>query len=162
MVENLIYMLERIKHFLAYSEWTIPRIVSGLLTMPNGPEDALRPFAHLLLAEKTWLMRLRAEDSSVVNLEERLSTPQCERLALENQKGYADFVSGVSEHSLAAIVKYKNTKGLHFETPVVDILLHVVIHGAYHRGQIASAIRRAGGTPQNTDYISYLREHPVR
>jgi hypothetical protein len=30
-------------------------------------------------------------------------------------------------------------------TAVIDIVTHVVIHGAYHRGQIAKMVARAGG-----------------
>jgi hypothetical protein len=34
-----------------------------------------------------------------------------------------------------------STEGQEFVTPVIDILTHGVVHGAYHRGQIA----RGGG-----------------
>jgi len=39
-----------------------------------------------------------------------------------------------------------------------DILTQVATHGAYHRGQIAKAIRRGGGTPADTDFIIFVRE----
>jgi len=34
----------------------------------------------------------------------------------------------------------------------------VALHGSYHRGQVAAAVRAAGGEPVNTDYITYVRE----
>jgi uncharacterized damage-inducible protein DinB len=40
---------------------------------------------------------------------------------------------------------------------VIDILTDVVIHGAYHRGQVARIIGRGGGQSPNTDYIAYIR-----
>lgn len=52
---------------------------------------------------------------------------------------------------------YTNSRGEAFETPIEEILRHVAFHGGYHRGQVAAAVRAAGGTPINTDYIVYYR-----
>jgi len=38
------------------------------------------------------------------------------------------------------------------------ILTHVVLHGAYHRGQIATIVRGSGETPAYTDYIHCVRQ----
>jgi uncharacterized damage-inducible protein DinB len=32
-----------------------------------------------------------------------------------------------------------------------------VVHGGYHRGQIAAAVREAGGEPAYTDFIHAVR-----
>jgi uncharacterized damage-inducible protein DinB len=40
---------------------------------------------------------------------------------------------------------------------VDDILMHVVMHSAYHRGQIALEVRCAGQTPAYTDFIHAIR-----
>ena len=39
-----------------------------------------------------------------------------------------------------------------------DILAHVVLHSAYHRGQIAAAVRAGGGEPAYTDMIHAVRQ----
>jgi len=36
-------------------------------------------------------------------------------------------------------------------------ILHVVDHATYHRGQLNTMIRRAGGTPANTMYWSFVQ-----
>ncbi|MFI5245590.1 MAG: DinB family protein [Gemmatimonadales bacterium] len=36
--------------------------------------------------------------------------------------------------------------------------MHVALHGAYHRGQVARIVRGEGGAPQGTDYIFHIRE----
>jgi uncharacterized damage-inducible protein DinB len=51
----------------------------------------------------------------------------------------------------------RTSKGVEFRTPVRDVLTHLVMHSAYHRGQIAQAVREAGGQPAATDYIVYAR-----
>jgi uncharacterized damage-inducible protein DinB len=32
------------------------------------------------------------------------------------------------------------------------------MHGSYHRGQLARAVREAGAQPINTDFINYVRQ----
>ena len=39
--------------------------------------------------------------------------------------------------------------------------MHVVMHGAYHRGQIATVVRQGGETPAYTDYVQARRTGAV-
>jgi uncharacterized damage-inducible protein DinB len=41
---------------------------------------------------------------------------------------------------------------------VQDVLTHVVLHSAYHRGQIASLMRAGGAVPAYTDFIHAVRQ----
>jgi uncharacterized damage-inducible protein DinB len=36
-----------------------------------------------------------------------------------------------------------------------------MLHGAYHRGQIALLIRQAGAVPAPTDYVAFVRGAPT-
>lgn len=53
---------------------------------------------------------------------------------------------------------YKNTKGESWTNQTEDILMHVIVHSAYHRGQIAADVRAAGFTPAYTDFIHAVRQ----
>jgi uncharacterized damage-inducible protein DinB len=55
-------------------------------------------------------------------------------------------------------IAYKNSKGEPWTSRVQDILTHVFFHSAYHRGQIASEMRRAGYAPAYTDFIHGVRQ----
>ena len=55
------------------------------------------------------------------------------------------------------VIDYTNSIGEKWSNRVLDILTHVVIHGAYHRGQIAIIVRDGGDAPAYTDYIHCLR-----
>ena len=39
-----------------------------------------------------------------------------------------------------------------------DVLTHVILHSAYHRGQVALAMRAAGMEPAYTDFIHAVRQ----
>lgn len=49
-------------------------------------------------------------------------------------------------------------EGVEFSTPMADVLMHLVMHSAYHRGQVALAVRAAGGKPALTDYVVWVRQ----
>ena len=73
------------------------------------------------------------------------------------QRGWATLLDGADDAALARDVAYTNSKGEPFHDRVDDILLHVVLHGVHHRGQIAAAVRAGGGEPAYTDFIHAVR-----
>lgn len=151
-------MLETIRKLIAYGDWANARIVTALRASSGHDQKALHLLAHLLVSERIWLLRLNSEDTSAINKSPELSLAECENLANENQKAYTDLLGSLSQDKLGSLVTYRNFKGTEFRTPAGEILLHVALHGTYHRGQIAIAIRAAGGIPVDTDFITFVRE----
>lgn len=152
-------MLELIKRLFAYDAWANARALDSLRAAQGS--KALAPLAHLLVAEKIWLMRLRGEDTSAIDKSPELSHAECESLALELRASYASYLDSLGEGDLGSPLTYKNFKGTEFRTPVADVLTHVAMHGTYHRGQVAKAMRAEGAAPADTDYITFVREMAV-
>ncbi len=71
---------------------------------------------------------------------------------------WKEFLSPANEAELSFPVSYKNTKGESFTSAKEDVLLHVITHSAYHRGQIAAEMRAGGVTPAYTDFIHAVRQ----
>src|ERR1051325_10740923 len=149
-------MLDLIKRLFAYDAWANARALDAL----KGAQSptALAPLAHLLVSEKIWLMRLRGEETSAVNKSPELSHASCESLFEEMRAAFASYLASLGEDDLDSLLTYKNFKGTEFRTPVADILTHVAMHGAYHRGQVAKALRAEGSAPAGTDFITFARE----
>jgi uncharacterized damage-inducible protein DinB len=38
---------------------------------------------------------------------------------------------------------------------IVDILLHIVNHSTYHRGQVTTLLRQVGAVPPETDFVVF-------
>ena len=151
--------LETIRQLFTYNHWANRRILDSFEDPPNRRGEAVRVLAHLLIAEKMWLVRLlKNEDTTGFNFWPELSLAECEALANENQKAYAVLFDNLTEKALDAVATYKNSKGVEYRTSFRDILLHVAFHGTYHRGQVARLVRAEGGTPAYTDYIAFVRE----
>lgn len=62
-----------------------------------------------------------------------------------------------ADGDLTRVVEYHNSAGHSFHNTVAEILAQVILHGSYHRGQLALLARQGGGTPAMTDYIFYAR-----
>lgn len=151
-------MMETIRDLFKYDGWANARVFDSLKAAPGGSRKAVRLLAHLLVSEKVWLLRLRGVDTSGINLSPEMSLAECEALAGEMQREYAEHLGSLGEEDLNQKVAYRNSKGKEFQTSLGDILTHVALHGAYHRGQIAAAVRGEGAAPVSTDFINYVRE----
>ena len=146
--------LNRLYEHLA---WADSLLLDALEALGDPPEEAMRLLGHLFGAERIWLMRIRGEDSSVQSVWPRLSLVQCRALAEEARAGFRDILQGATAGRLAAPIAYRNAKGQPFESSLGDILLHIALHGAHHRGQIAALLRREGREPAATDFILFSR-----
>ena len=143
----------------AHMAWADRRLLRLLRDAPAAPTPAvLRLLAHVVGAERIWLLRLRGEDSAPQPVWPELALEEMEALAEANAAGYARLVAGLDGRAPDEQVAYRNTQGTEFRTRVADVLLHVALHGSYHRGQIAAAVRAAGVEPASTDYIVFVRE----
>ena len=149
-------MLEFLKRLFAYDAWANARALDALKDAQST--SALAPLAHLLVSEKIWLMRLRGEDTSAVDKSPEITHAECESLFEAMRTSFATYLGSLREEELGSLLTYKNFKGIEFQTPAGEILTHVLMHGAYHRGQVAKALRAEGHTPADTDYITFARE----
>jgi uncharacterized damage-inducible protein DinB len=149
-------MRDHFRRLFAHAAWANRRVLDALRATPDVSE-ALPLFAHLLAAEHVWLSRLHGTAPAHA-IWPSLTLDQCAALADDNHAGYAAFLDGLGPDALGRVVAYRTTKGVAFETAIADILTQAATHGAYHRGQIAKAIRRGGGTPADTDFIIFVRE----
>lgn len=148
--------LDLLRRLFSYDKWAIDRSLSSIKSASKTKAELL--LSHILLAEKIWMTRLKGEDSSLTSTFEEFSLEFCAKMSDELFEEYTRFLDSLSEEDLNRSLTYKNLAGVEFQTPILDILLHVALHGAYHRGQIAWIVREdGGGTAVNTDYIGFTR-----
>jgi uncharacterized damage-inducible protein DinB len=71
---------------------------------------------------------------------------------------WKNYLTNLSPDDLEKQIDYRNSKGEAWSSRVDDVLTHVVMHSAYHRGQIALEMREAGLQPAYTDFIHGVRQ----
>ena len=148
-----------LKQLLVYNDWANRLTLRALKQSVQDHSKALRAFTHLLIAEREWLLRLKEnKDTSGFDFWQEFTLAEAETLAAENSGAYQELIESLTEDDLGSVAVYKNSKGIEYRTPFREILTHVFLHSAYHRGQVALAMREAGGVPAYTDYIAFVRE----
>src|SRR5690606_13353796 len=90
-----------------------------------------------------------------------LSLEECAALAARNGREYEALLDQLDAAGVDREIAYRNSAGQAFVTRLGDILLHVFLHGAYHRGQVSLMVRRSGGEPVPTDFIQFVRGSPA-
>ena len=151
---NLVSHLQRL---FAYDEWANGEVLSSVRSASPPPSRSLRLLGHILSAERLWLERLPGQKQSLPVWPE-LTVEQCEAQAAELPPLWKKYLGATTEDTLSGTLLYQNSKGETWESRREDVLLHVVMHSAYHRGQIASDLRAAGATPAYTDFIHAVRQ----
>ena len=139
--------------------WADARVLESL-RQPNVPARALELYAHILGAEHVWLARLE-ERQSALPVWPSLTLEQCETVARDNARGFRAYVNRLTSEDLQRTVHYRNSAGLEFDSGLEEILLHVALHGSYHRGQVTLLVRGAGAEPAPSDYIAFVRGVPA-
>ncbi|MGI8565434.1 MAG: DinB family protein [Pyrinomonadaceae bacterium] len=152
--------IESLRQLFVFNEWANRRILDSFNDASSRSLGAIRAFAHLLVAEKMWLVRLlRNEDTTGFDFWQPSTLDECAALAEENRRAYAELLRSLTEETLDSVATYRNSKGVEYHTSFYDILTHVLFHSTYHRGQVAMAVRNDGGEPAYTDYVAFVREN---
>jgi len=152
--------LDHLGRLYAHLRWADALTVRSLREAEHAPARALELLAHVVAVAEVWLSRIEGRPASVP-VWPQLDLDGCERVAAPTHEELARLRASLDEAGLARLVHYRNSAGLEFDSRVDDILLHVAMHGAWHRGQIATLLRAAGDEPAPSDYIAFVRGVPA-
>ena len=156
---------EHLRDMFEYVRWGDGLAIAAARTVPNDGYyrdqnisigSIHKLMVHCMSAQWIWLCRWRGE--SPTRLENHEDYPT--RDALEQRwplvhSAMLDFLGLQTPKSLAREVQYKNTRGEVFSVPLGNLMLHVIDHASYHRGQLNTMIKHAGGTPAPVSYHMY-------
>lgn len=141
-----------------YDAWANRRVLEAMRKTPAASDRARQVMAHLAGSGRVWLARLHAEATEGLTPWPAADLDETARILRENEKGFAALLDGLSDEALAEVLAYRTTTGTAMRTSRLDIFTHLLLHGAYHRGQLAVEIKHAGGEPVVTDFIFFARE----
>jgi uncharacterized damage-inducible protein DinB len=147
------------ERLLSYDCWANDQALASLEAMEAPPEKALFLIAHVLGAQVSWMDRLTVgRDPADWESWETMTLPEI-RTAWREQlpARWAEFLADRVASDRDRVASYVNFLGQSYTARVEDALLGLMFHGAYHRGQIASLVREAGGEPAATDFARGVR-----
>lgn len=140
-----------------YEHWANSEVLLTLENHFTSIPEAGKLFAHILAAQQIWLTRLQNENWRHLAVWPAYDLGQVKKIHTRQLSLWEDYLKTLTGPGLSSVVSYHNSSGKLFETPIGKVLDHVLLHGAYHRGQIALLLRQGGFQPPATDYIVYTR-----
>ncbi len=139
-----------------YNRWANHEALASVSAAAAPPPRSLRLMGHIVGAEALWHARLVGAGAPMAVWPD-LGLKQMETWLGDLDGMWRTYLARVVPARLGERISYTNTKGEPFVSTVEDILTHVVLHSAYHRGQIAADVRAAGHQPANTDFSHAAR-----
>jgi uncharacterized damage-inducible protein DinB len=146
-----------VRRLFEYDRWANRQVAEALTNSRSAPAKSVRWMAHVVAAEAIWLARLMHQPASLPVWPEFSAAELLPQLDIVD-RSWKELLNGLTETLLESKCEYVNSKGESFADRVDDVLRHVVMHSAYHRGQIAADMRAAGIEPVYTDFIHAVRQ----
>ncbi len=162
-------MKELLTDYIKYNIWANERICKALASLSpsvldkelNSSFNTLRKTVyHIWGAEWIWYQRLHGMNPTTFPGDSFKGDFTEFQLEFLQQSGkFFVYISNASEKQLSKDLTHKNMKGDEFTNKISNILLHLMNHSTYHRGQIVTMLRTLGVTSiPATDFIAYIRE----
>ena len=152
--------LEYLRKLCEYDHWANREVARALQAAPQPPARSVRLLGHVVGTEWTWRSRILPESKKMA-VWPQLTVEQILQEVKELRTAWVGDLGKLTPARLLESTAYTNSKGEHFRSQLGDILMHVVMHSAYHRGQIATLMRAAGEQPAYTDFIHAARQGAI-
>jgi uncharacterized damage-inducible protein DinB len=153
-------MLQRLFQFKA---WANDELLTALTKL--GPESpvtglAIKALSHTHVVDRIFVahMTRKTHVYSSANLSE---APTLEDLSADIRKSdrdYIDYVAMLDRGQLAEQIDFTFTDGAPGRMSREEMLMHVITHGAGHRGQVSALMLLNSLTPAKDGFTTYLHE----
>ena len=155
------------RQHLEFMKWADDIMLAALFQVPrdqvsldlgNSFQSLFGTLNHVYLAELLWFRKLTGEPNTL--FAECRSPVDLDELGAEwpaLHQRWLDWSCSLSSEEWATVLVYKNLAGTESKLPYWQIVMHLVNHGSYHRGQVATMLRQSGIKPPGTDLAAFYR-----
>jgi len=160
--------LPYIQQLFEYNAWANRRMLDAcaalsgeqLVQSVGGSFGSLRnTLAHIIDVE--WLYLERWRGSAPAQLPKADTYKDLASLRIRHDIVASDLAASVNKlgaGDLDHLIEFRNTKGTLYRHPLWEMLVHLVNHSTYHRGQVTVLLRALDNKPAATDMIAFFRE----
>ena len=155
-----------LRELFAYTRWANERLMeaTACLEVERFERDLGSSFpsiretlAHIAESDWVWLRRWQGESPSArpdwdTSTHSTISA-QWGRVMAERD----GFLVTLDDAALCRVVAYRRLDGSAHADPLWLLLLHVVNHSTYHRGQVTTMLRQMGAPTVSTDLTLFRR-----
>lgn len=156
-------MHDTLQHLFRYKAWANDELLTALAKLDdNSPITglAIKALSHTHVVDQIFAAHMRGKSHSYAsaNLD---ALPRLDKLSAEirqNDQDYIGYVSELDQSALAERIDFTFTDGAPGAMTREEMLMHVITHGAGHRGQV-SALMLLNAVPAAKDgFTTFLHE----
>ena len=144
-----------ISRLFEYDFWASNQIMNVL--DENVDPEEMELLVHVGAAQEAWLGRLSGKSPVVLHEMKHCTHQELYDYLKKQHEDWKHYLAGLTESRLEEVFNYKDLRGNTHTSSLADVLHHIIIHGQHHRAQIASSLRKKGGSPPSTDFITFTR-----
>lgn len=147
-----------------YKAWANSELFALLATLPETHADQLhtciRTFNHIYVVDRLFRARLSGDPSpfEATNTKKNPALEQLRRDVEATDTWYQSYVSGIPEADLSAVLDFTFTDGDAGRMSKEEVLLHVLVHGGYHRGNVGQVLKSISVAPPRDLYTKFLHQ----
>jgi uncharacterized damage-inducible protein DinB len=116
----------------------------------------LGTMSHMAGSQRIWLSRFLGQSPSYAPGPESPDLLSWITFWEETASGINAFMAALTDEQLAGPLTWTNLKGETTTLPLWQLIVHLVNHESYHRGQVTSLLRQMGYPPPATDLSRYF------
>jgi uncharacterized damage-inducible protein DinB len=158
--------LTQLKEMYAYMIWADNRIIEAAATVPDegfrrdqniSAGSIHKLLLHAVGAQWLWLGRWQGDSTRKFPTPDELRTVAAIKARWgEVHQALLAFLNLQTDESVEQRVEYIRNGQPH-NNKLLHAMCHAADHGTYHRGQLNSMIKLAGGKPVDVGYVTYCR-----
>jgi uncharacterized damage-inducible protein DinB len=116
---------------------------------------------HLWGAEVIWLRRWEGDSPTALPAGDGVTNlASIRRVWAEEETKLRALLERLGEDGVTRPMEYRTFDGKPYVQPFWQMLLHLVNHGSYHRGQVTTMLRQLGvQPPKQMDFSAFCREN---
>jgi len=152
---------------LDFMKWADETVLTAISQVPpeqitrdlgNSFKSMLGTLSHVYLAEWVWIKRVQGDPGAkIADLETPADLNALGQAWPALHQLWSEWSRSLSSEEWQTPLVLRNVQGTEFPLPYWQIVMHLVNHGSYHRGQVATMLRQSGIKPPGTDLVTFYR-----
>ncbi len=140
-----------------FNNWANVKFIEFIKKNNIENELLLKILSHIISVEELWLERLKNSTNYLIDTWEIFSIQEIEVLSKNNFLNWQKFIKRENTKKFSSkMCTYRNNEGKECNNLQTDIIQNVLIHSAYHRGQLNFKLKLLKFEPIRSGYTDFL------
>ena len=153
-----------LKSLFGYKSWANTELFALLATLPSERAEQLqtciRTLNHIYVVDRIFRAHLSGSPRpfDATNTKAIPSLSQLRSDVEVTDAWYLNYVSGLVSPALTEVLDFTFTDGDRGRMSREEVLLHVLTHGGYHRGNVGQVLKSISIAPPRDLYTKFLHQ----